>query len=45
MGAEFDEAAFAMNIGDVSEVVPTDYGYFHIIKLTGIESETMQSFD
>ena len=45
MGAEFDEAAFAMNIGDVSEVVPADYGYFHIIKLTGIESETMQSFD
>jgi peptidyl-prolyl cis-trans isomerase D len=45
MGAEFDEAAFTMNIGDVSEVVPTDYGYFHIIKLTGIESETMQSFD
>ena len=45
MGAEFDEAAFAMNIGDVSEVVPTDYGYFHIIKLTGIESEAMQSFD
>jgi peptidyl-prolyl cis-trans isomerase D len=45
MGAEFDDAAFAMNIGDVSEVVPTDYGYFHIIKLTGIESETMQSFD
>ena len=45
MGAEFDEAAFAMNIGDVSEVVPTDYGYFHIIRLTGIESETMQSFE
>ena len=45
MGAEFDEAAFAMNIGDVSEVVATDYGYFHIIKLTGIEPETMQSFD
>ena len=45
MGAEFDEAAFAMNIGDISDVVPTDYGYFHIIKLTGIESETMQSFD
>ena len=45
MGAEFDEAAFAMNIGDVSEVVTTDYGYFHIIKLTDIEPETMQSFD
>ena len=45
MGAEFDEAAFAMNIGDVSEVVTTDYGYYHIIKLTDIEPETMQSFD
>ena len=45
MGAEFDEAAFAMNIGDVSEVVATDYGYFHIIKLTDIQPETMQSFD
>jgi len=45
MGAEFDEAAFAMNIGDVSDVVATDYGYFHIIKLTDIEAETMQAFD
>ena len=45
MGAEFDDAAFAMNVGDVSEVVATDYGYFHIIKLTDIEPETMQSFD
>jgi len=45
MGAEFDEAAFAMNIGDVSVVVATDYGYFHIIKLTDIEPETMQTFD
>ena len=45
MGAEFDEAAFAMNIGDISEVVATDYGYFHIIKLTDIEPETMQSFE
>ena len=45
MGAEFDEAAFAMNIGDVSEVVATDYGYFHIIKLTDIEPETMQAFE
>ena len=28
IGAEFDEAAFSMKIGDVSEVVATDYGYF-----------------
>ena len=45
MGAEFDEAAFAMNVGDVSDVVATDYGYFHIIKLIDIEAETMQAFD
>jgi len=45
IGVEFDEAAFSMNIGAVSEVVSTDYGYFHIIKLTDIEVETVQSFD
>ena len=45
MGAEFDEAAFAMNIGDVSDVVSTDYGYFHIIKLTDIEPKTIQNFE
>ncbi|MDA9357253.1 SurA N-terminal domain-containing protein [Candidatus Thioglobus sp.] len=45
IGVEFDEAAFSMNIDDVSEVVSTDYGYFHIIKLTDIEVETVQSFD
>ncbi|MDC1318644.1 SurA N-terminal domain-containing protein [Candidatus Thioglobus sp.] len=44
IGVEFDEAAFSMNIGDVSDVVATDYGYFHIIKLTDIEAETVQSF-
>jgi len=45
IGVEFDEAAFSMSIGDISEVVSTDYGYFHIIKLTDIELETVQSFD
>ena len=45
IGVEFDEAAFSMNIGDISEVVSTDYGYFHIIMLTDIEVETVQSFD
>jgi peptidyl-prolyl cis-trans isomerase D len=45
MGTEFDEAAFAMNIGDVSDVVATDYGYFHIIKLTDIEPKTIQNFE
>jgi len=45
MGAEFDEAAFSMNVGDVSDVVSTDYGYFHIIKLTEIQTQTTQSFE
>ena len=45
MGAEFDEAAFSMNVGDVSDVVSTDYGYFHIIKLTEIQTETAQTFE
>ena len=45
IGTEFDEAAFSMNIGDISEVVSTDYGYFHIIKLTDIENETIQPFE
>ena len=33
-----------MNIGDVSEVVKTDYGY-HIIKLNEIYPATLQSFE
>ena len=45
MGAEFDETAFSMNVGDVSDVVSTDYGYFHIIKLTEIQTQTTQSFE
>ena len=45
MGVEFDEAAFSMNVSDVSDVVSTDYGYFHIIKLTEIQTETAQSFE
>jgi len=45
MGVEFDDTAFSMNVGDVSDVVSTDYGYFHIIKLTEVQTETAQSFE
>jgi len=34
MAEEFEEAAFSMNKGDISEPVQTSYG-FHIIKVTG----------
>lgn len=34
MTEEFEKAAFAMEIGEISEPVKTDYGY-HIIKVTG----------
>ena len=33
MQPEFSEAAFALNIGDVSKVIETKYG-FHIIERT-----------
>lgn len=33
MAEEFENAAFAMNIGEISEPVKTEYGY-HIIKIT-----------
>ncbi len=45
IGPEFDEVVFAMNVGEVSDVVSTNYGFFHIIKLTDIEAETVQYFD
>ncbi|QQS36793.1 MAG: peptidylprolyl isomerase [Ignavibacteriales bacterium] len=42
MVKEFDEAAFKMKVGDVSDVIRTAYGY-HIIKLT--EKKAYPSFD
>ena len=41
MVPEFDEAVFAMKVGEVSEPVKTDFG-FHLIKLTGIDSAQSQ---
>lgn len=39
----FEETAFSMKIGEISEPVKTEYGY-HIIKVTDKEEESMFSF-
>jgi len=44
MVLEFDAAVFGMNVGDISDVVKTDYGY-HIIKLNEIQPSTLQTFE
>ncbi len=44
MVPEFDEVVFALEIGQVSEPVKTDFGY-HIIKLEGIEPKQVQPLE
>lgn len=39
----FEDAVFAMNKGDISDVVESDFG-FHIIKLTDIKTPKQKSF-
>ena len=44
MTEEFEEAAFGMQVGQVSAPVKTDYGY-HIIKVTGRKEDQAADFE
>ncbi|MCJ7728209.1 MAG: peptidylprolyl isomerase, partial [Actinobacteria bacterium] len=44
MVEEFDKALFALDVGEVSGIVETEYG-FHIVKATDREEEYIQKFD
>lgn len=41
---EFEEALFSLDVGEVSEIVETEYG-FHIIKVFDRQEEYIQKFD
>jgi peptidyl-prolyl cis-trans isomerase C len=40
----FDQAAFSMNVGELSEIIETQFG-FHIIQKTGHEEAATEEFD
>lgn len=44
MVPEFDDAVFAMNVGEISEPVKTQFGY-HLIKLESKEEATIPSYE
>lgn len=43
MAKSFEDAAFSMNVGDVSDIVETQFGY-HLIRLTAKNAQTTLSF-
>lgn len=40
----FEDAAFAMKEGQISDVVQTDYG-FHILRVTGVHNEVIKPYE
>ncbi len=44
MVSEFEDALFALEVGEISPPVRTEYG-FHIIQLRDLQAEALQNFD